>query len=76
MSTVWVPELVIMQAAGQIGFVQMSGNDFVRHLAKTVLDEIHLLHACQLMMVSNVTGYHLLTSSSDQARPPPVDVVF
>lgn len=38
MTTVGKSKLVVMQATGQVGFVQVSRYNFVRHLPETTLD--------------------------------------
>ncbi len=76
MTFVSLRELVIMEAACQLGLLQMGGDMLVRHFMHSGLDEIGFLELIFIRIEVQWARFKLLTSSVDQARPPPVDEDF
>lgn len=63
-----------MEAASQLCFMEMVGNVLVRHLVETGAEKIRFLS--DVSTVDCYLSMGMYTSSSVQARPPPVDVVL
>jgi hypothetical protein len=66
-------ELMKMQAAGKFSLLEVRSNVLVRHFLHPGLEEIVLLQTCQLAL-GEAEGW-LFTSSSDQDRFPPADIL-
>lgn len=65
---------MIVQAAGQFCLLELSSDVFVRHFVQAGFDEVGLLRYYERSQSQPQTLVH--TSSSDHARPPPVDEFF
>lgn len=70
---------MVMQAARELRLFQMGSDMLIGHLLKSGLKKVHLLHIIGLISfhslktIIGTSGSRDLTSSSVQARPPPVD---
>lgn len=78
-----VAELVVVQAACELGLLQVRGDVLVGHLLQAGLEQINLLMNSPVsILVSHISGMEGTvtrkshTSSSLQALPPPVDEVL
>lgn len=77
-------QLMVVQAASKLGLLQVSCDVFVRHFLKASLKKVDLLFLGSIYVQRYSAArvrpkqhrYWLLTSSSLQALPPPVDVSF
>lgn len=63
---------MVVKTASQLCLLEVGCNVLIWHLLEASLDEIRLLNL-GLVIWSGTTKQHRLTSSSLQARPPPVD---
>jgi len=73
-----VAELMVMKAASQLGLLEVSSDVLVRHLLHACLEQIRFLssQSCQDLHLLLSHTSHPRTSSSLQARPPPVEAAF
>ena len=61
---------MIVETAGKLSLLKVGSNVLVRHLMLPSLDEVVFLVVLLMILKSR---FKCLTSSSDQALPPPVD---